>query len=91
LRAGFSTGRNASDQKVRGWLVGATVKAGPGEVLAGYGTSRNTTLDDDLSKKWAVGYRYPLSKRTFLYADVARDSEVATSKMGYDVGIQHNF
>ena len=32
-----------------------------------------------------------MSKRTTLYVDFANDSEAATSKSGYDVGIKHNF
>jgi predicted porin len=91
LRVGFSDGRNTADNKVRGWLVGATIKAGPGDVLVGYAQSKNRTLGTDLSKKWGVGYRYPLSKRTFLYADIARDSVPVSNKGGYDLGIQHNF
>jgi len=93
LRAGYSDGKNntGTGQKVRGFLFGATIKAGPGDVLVGYAASKNRTTSTDLSKKWGVGYRYPMSKRTFLYADIARDSVPVTNKGGYDVGIQHNF
>ncbi|HEY2928887.1 porin [Piscinibacter sp.] len=93
LRLGYSDGKNntGTGQKIRGFLVGATIKAGPGDVLVGYGMSKNRTTSTDLSKKWGVGYRYPMSKRTFLYADIARDSVPTTEKGGYDVGIQHNF
>jgi predicted porin len=91
LRAGLSDARNNADQKIRGYIIGANVKAGPGEVLVGYATSKNRTLDTDLSKKFGLGYRHPLSKRTFLYTDIARDSVFTTSKTGYDLGIQHNF
>jgi predicted porin len=93
LRLGYSDGKNnvGAGQKIRGFLAGATIKAGPGDVLVGYGASKNRTLSTDLSKKWGVGYRYPLSKRTFLYADIARDSVPVSNKGGYDLGIQHNF
>jgi predicted porin len=89
LRAGFSSGRNAADASVRGWLVGATITAGPGDVLVGY--ARNRIGGVTANSKWGLGYRYPMSKRTFLYADVARDGKIAVSKTGYDLGIQHNF
>jgi len=94
LRAGFSSGKNNLDQSVRGWLVGATVKAGPGDVLVGYARSRVSGVTT--GSRWGVGYRYPLSKRTFLYADLARDGKATTpaadpEKTGYDLGIQHNF
>ena len=91
LRAGFTDARNTSDQKDRGYLLGANVKAGPGEVLVGYAMSKNRTTSTDLSKKWGLGYRHPLSKRTYLYTDVARDSVPTSNKTGYDLGIQHNF
>jgi len=91
LRAGFTDARNAADQKVRGYLLGANVTAGPGQVLVGYATAKNRTTNTDLSKKFGLGYRYPLSKRTYLYTDYARDSVPASNKNGYDLGIQHNF
>lgn len=91
LRAGFSDARNASDQKIRGYVLGANVTAGPGQVLVGYGASKNRTTSTNLSKKFGIGYRYPLSKRTFVYTDFARDSVPASNKTGYDLGIQHNF
>jgi predicted porin len=89
LRAGFSSGKNTANASVRGWLLGATVKAGPGDVLVGYARSRVAGVTT--GSRWGVGYRYPLSKRTFLYADLAREGKVATEKSGYDLGIQHNF
>lgn len=91
LRAGFSDARNTNDEKVRGYVIGANVTAGPGQVLVGYGASKNRTTSTNLSKKFGIGYRYPLSKRTFLYTDFARDSVPASNKTGYDLGLQHNF
>lgn len=91
LRAGFSDARNTNDEKVRGYAIGANVTAGPGQVLVGYGTSKNRTTSTNLSKKFGIGYRYPLSKRTFLYTDFARDSVPTSNKTGYDLGLQHNF
>lgn len=95
LVAGYSRGRTEADVKTVGWLVGATVTAGPGDIKVGYG---QTTVDpagaapsDKTARKVGVGYHYSLSKRTKLYADVAHDREAITSKTGYDLGIQHNF
>ena len=95
-RAGYSKGTNVAGADVKGYLVGASVKVGAGEVLAGYAASKNDTTGVDISKKWGLGYRHPLSKRTYLYADVARDSKVTTpagdpEKSGYDLGIRHTF
>src|SRR5574341_312722 len=87
LRAGYSNGTNNANQKIRGYLVGATIKVGAGDILVGYAVGKNRTTSTDLSKKLGVGYHYNLSKRTKLYADFARDSVVATEKTGYDFGI----
>lgn len=77
------------------WLLGASVKAGPGKVTANYmerdvQTDRNGTL-----KKFQVGYSHPLSKRTSLFALFDRDDP--NSRLPNDLirnisaGIQHNF
>lgn len=107
LSAGFSTGRTGNaqaatattpavpaDAKVKGWLVGVNWKLGPGDLKAAFG--RSEVNDVTRSSKVGVGYHYNLSKRTKLYADVGRDSKVLApagnpSKLGYDLGIQHNF
>jgi predicted porin len=90
LRAGLSNGTDASNNKVKGYLVGATINVGAaGSILAGYSTVK--TASTTQAKKLAVGYRHNLSKRTFLYVDFARDSKVVTEKTGYDFGLQHNF
>lgn len=90
LRAGLSNGTDGSNNKVKGYLIGATVNVGAaGAILAGYSTVK--TASTTQAKKLALGYRHNLSKRTFLYADFARDSKVAAEKTGYDFGIQHNF
>ena len=89
LRAGTSRGTNNAGAKVEGILVGASAAVGPGQLLAGFAT--NETAGRSNVRKAAFGYRYPLSTRTTLYADVARDSKAARDKTGYDLGIQHNF
>jgi predicted porin len=90
LRAGLSNGTNNANLKVKGYLLGATVNVGAaGSILAGYATVKTGATTSN--KKMSLGYRHNLSKRTFLYADFARDSKVVTEKTGYDFGIQHNF
>jgi predicted porin len=89
LRAGLSDGTNNSNVDVRGTLIGATIAVGQAQVLMGYATQKIGSTAT--AKKAAIGYHYWLSKRTKLYADVARDSMRKVEKTGYDVGMQHNF
>ena len=85
-----STGKNAANASVKGYLIGATVNVGPaGRVLVGYAQNKVGSADAD--KKASVGYRHDLSKRTFLYTDFTRVNKLATEKTGYDFGVQHNF
>lgn len=100
LRAGFSTGKTggptitaATAEKVRSYLVGASIAIGSGDLLLGYAQQKIGTLT---SKKVGLGYHYNLSKRTKLYADYGHASEelvrpMTDEKNGYDFGIQHNF
>jgi len=80
------------------WLIGATAPLGGGELKALYtvlsrdlATSR-AAADSDI-KKFGVGYHYPLSKRTKVYADLgtAKEDGVADRRTAFDVGVQHNF
>jgi predicted porin len=92
LRGGLSNGKTnaATNNKIKNYLVGANVKVGAaGDILLGYSTQKTAATTS--SKKVGLGYRHSLSKRTFLYADFARDSVPAANKTGYDFGIQHNF
>ncbi|TAK69288.1 MAG: porin [Betaproteobacteria bacterium] len=51
------------------WHIGINVPAGRGNVLLGYSKLNDKTynLPGANFKAWALGYRYPLSKRTMLY------------------------
>jgi predicted porin len=89
LRGAYSTGKTTTDATSKGWLLGATVDAGPGFVKVGFAQRKLAGVK--VNSKFGLGYQYNMSKRTYLYADAARDSKVATSKTGYDFGIQHNF
>lgn len=84
---GKGTALNGADHK--GMMFTATAPMGAGEFRASYGNLKAN--DTTVSKRIALGYHYSMSKRTTLYVDFANDSEAATSKSGYDVGIKHNF
>jgi predicted porin len=61
-----------------GYLIGATVPVGAGMIRASYSTVRynegaaGITGEDPRANKFAIGYVHNLSKRTALYATVAR-------------------
>jgi predicted porin len=87
----FGRGDSAFGNRHQSWMVTATAPIGAGEFRASYGRLENKDANTDLAKGFALVYHYSLSKRTTLYADVVRNTAVATSKSGYDVGIKHNF
>jgi predicted porin len=79
-----------TDPSAQGWLLGATVPVGPGLIRIAYSavkidTNRNLPQNngDPKADKFAIGYVHNLSKRTALYATVARIS----NKNGYDLAI----
>jgi predicted porin len=90
-----------------GWLIGALVPVGAGEIRVAY-SQYETDLGagaDPKSRKIALGYVHNLSKRTAVYATVARvrNSNGAASALngstvgannsstGFDLGIRHSF
>ncbi len=79
------------------YLVGATAPIGPGVLKAGYGRY-DPSGASNVQQKYALGYDYPLSKRTKVYADAAfskqdgRINGVAYSNYNvFALGLQHNF
>lgn len=87
--------------KVNAYLLGATVPVGPGKLLAAFQfvkpTDSSTFANSDDVQVYSIGYSYPLSKRTDLYAlatvtegnlyTFARDSR--SHQIG--VGMRHRF
>jgi predicted porin len=92
LAAGYARGRTETNLTARGFLLGVTVHAGPGEFKAGYAASKvGTNAANVERRRVGVGYEYHLSKRTSLYTDVAHEQEISTNKTGFDLGIKHLF
>jgi predicted porin len=86
----------AADFKGKTFQIGASIPAGPGSVLASLASSKytgNTAATGDKRNTWALGYDYPLSKRTDLYAvytdDQLKNPDVKNSVIGF--GIRHRF
>lgn len=64
----------------RNFLLGVTVPVNAKTaVLASYGKVVDKSATDSDAKKWAIGARYNLSKRTTLYADYSRISNEASA------------
>ena len=78
--------------KLNGWLVGVTAPVGAGLIRASYSAVKYKTDDnnpyfdtpDKKANKLALGYVHNLSKRTALYATIARISN--KNGAGYTVG-----
>jgi predicted porin len=70
---------------VRNWLVGGTVPIGNGLVRAQYSRHQDKTFDSSDCRKFGIGYRYNLSKRTNVYTDYARitNDGNATCQIGF--------
>ncbi len=89
LRAGLADGTAQTGAKVKGYLLGGNMAIGAGDLR--FGVAQSKLAGVSTAKKIGLGYHYDLSKRTKVYADVARDSVPATDKVGYALGMQHNF
>jgi predicted porin len=95
------------DADASGWLIGALVPVGPGEIRVSYS---RYAVDlavgaDPRVSKWALGYVHNLSKRTALYTTYARSSNGGgatyalagsvtapnSTTSGLDIGIRHSF
>lgn len=72
----LEAGANPADVDTRGWLLGALVPVGAGEIRASFSEVRIDTnvagVSEPRARKLALGYVHNLSKRTALYATVAR-------------------
>lgn len=56
----------------KGWLIGGLVPMGAGEIRASYSQYKWDLVGDPRVRKLALGYVHNLSKRTAVYATVAR-------------------
>ncbi|ABE36686.1 gram-negative porin family protein [Paraburkholderia xenovorans LB400] len=78
--------RTADSFHVNSYQAGAAVPVGLGRVLASWGYSRNAGGLDLTRQTATIGYDYPLSKRTDLYANYMYDHLTNTSS-GYTTGV----
>ena len=73
-----------NDKRVDLYSFGVKAPVGPGELRAAFSLYKDKKMDNNDSKRFAIGYGYQLSKRTELYAAVARlsNDDKAARKLG---------
>ena len=111
--SGYTTRSSFADLRIVNYYVGAQVPVGRGSVRASYlrsnpsgTTAAGIRTDADDAHQFALGYLYDLSRRTALYANVARVSNSGASAIavdrnpvlaagadstGFEVGMRHSF
>jgi predicted porin len=95
---------NTQRPTIKGAELGATYGVGPGKLLVGFGLKKqeeNVRLHDLITRQYSLGYEYSLSKRTYLYVDASRKTNIVSQVTGataptstvnhYDVGLNHSF
>ena len=97
---------SAVNPRQRSWLLGVLVPVGAGEVRASFIDTRTTNAGGADGRQLALGYVHNLSKRTAVYATVARTQNrnggtlfhngraVTTpggDATGIDLGVRHSF
>jgi predicted porin len=93
----------AAGGEIKNWTVGATVPMGAATIRVGYsgwnGDGSATAKDDT---KFGLGVKYDLSKRTFIYSNIAQQTRKNltgtaaagrdnTSVQFFDLGVGHSF
>ena len=104
VNTGSTTKQVAAGGKINNWTIGATAPMGAATLRAGYsvwnGNGDAAGQKDD--NKFGLGVKYDLSKRTFVYTDVASqtrknnsfnadNSKSNTKVTSFDVGVAHSF
>ncbi|MCW7539875.1 porin [Aquabacterium sp. A7-Y] len=88
---------DTEDAKARNFLFAVSAPLGGGDLRGVVTQLRGKDgLDGLRITKFGLGYHYPLSKRTKVYADVGSaktkfDDESLKRRTAFDLGIQHNF
>ncbi|WP_426105714.1 porin [Massilia sp. TSP1-1-2] len=78
----------AANEMTKAWVVGANYTIVNGTLLIGYG--RKEPEGVSATRQLSIGYEYPLSKRTYLYADASR-KENTTNVHHLDLGLRAAF
>ncbi len=98
-----AVGPVAAGREIKNWTVGASMPFGATTLRVGYsGWNGNGAVGQKDDTKLGVGVKYDLSKRTYMYSDLAlqtRKNNTGTaadgkdnSKLGsFDLGVAHSF
>lgn len=98
-----AVGPVAVDGKIKNWTIGATAPMGAATLRVGYSQwNGNGAVGQKDDNKLGLGVKYDLSKRTFIYTDVASqtrknntgtaaDGKDNTKVTSFDLGIAHSF
>jgi len=101
--AASSTSLVATDGEINTWTIGAAVPMGATSLRVGYSVwNGNGSAGQKDDAKLGLGVRHNLSKRTYVYSDVAtvtRKNNAATAspatsnarQMLFDLGVAHSF
>lgn len=76
------------NESTKAWVLGANYTIANGTLLLGYG--RKMPEGVTRTQQLSIGYEYPLSKRTYVYADASR-KENAITVNHIDLGIRATF
>lgn len=86
-----------STGRITGYGIGVNMPMGAAILKAGYARASSDLAGSEAGNQFAVGVQYNLSKRTYLYTDIARENTLAATaaaqvnKTKYDLGIAHAF
>ena len=78
----------AVNESTKAWVLGANYTIATGTLLVGYG--RKVPEGVSATRQLSIGYEYPLSKRSYLYADASR-KETSTDVNHVDIGMRASF
>jgi predicted porin len=83
----------AVNPNTNAWVLGANYAVGAsGKILAGYGQKHPEGITK--TKQMSVGYEHSMSKRTYMYFDLANKkggTQVPSSVNYYSIGMNHSF
>ena len=103
VNTGAAPRQVAAGGEIKNWTVGATVPMGAATIRVGYsGWNGSGAVGQQDDTKFGLGVKYDLSKRTFIYSNVAQQTRknfTGTAAAGrdntsvqlFDLGVGHSF
>jgi predicted porin len=103
VNTGTAPTQVAAGGEIKNWTVGATVPMGAATIRVGYsGWNGSGAVGQKDDTKFGLGVKYDLSKRTFIYSNIAQQTRknfTGTAAAGrdntsvqlFDLGVGHSF